>query len=142
MGNICDPCSTPKQRSSLPPKSSFTNGSGLLSDKTTVVLYDDDSDSDEEWFDALQELDFESIFDVSPEELKILRDDIKEKFPNDHSYLSDAYILSVASKPYSKNMSIRRPLEVRQTKKKQKQMFVAVFAPLDFCALFLLLLEF
>ena len=55
----------------------------------------------------------EETFDVTDEELKILKDHITNKFPGtDSDYLSDAYIRSVASKPYSKNMSIRRPLEV------------------------------
>jgi len=79
---------------------------------------------DEIWYDALMEHennnddhnnnnDNEEIFHVLPEEVSILKTDLAKKFPNDCHYLSDAYILSVASKPYSKDMSVRRPLEVR-----------------------------
>ena len=71
--------------------------------------------SSDVWYDALMEHEWlnEETFDVTDEELKILKDHITKKFPGtDSNYLSDAYIRSVASKPYSKNMSIRRPLEV------------------------------
>ena len=56
--------------------------------------------------------DEEEAFYVSPEELAILKDELAKEFPNDNDYMSDAYLLSVASKPYSKDMTIRRPLEV------------------------------
>ena len=55
----------------------------------------------------------EETFDVTDEELQTLKQHIANKFPGtDADYLSDAYIRSVASKPYSNNMSIRRPFEV------------------------------
>ena len=72
------------------------------------------------WHDALMEHDWivgEETFEVTDEELHILKEHLAEKFPGaDANYLSDAYIRSVASKPYSKNMSIRRPLEVRKSR--------------------------
>ena len=56
--------------------------------------------------------DVEGTFAVTDEEMAQVRAELKSQFPNDHSYLSDAYILSVASKPYSKDLTRRRPLEV------------------------------
>jgi|Transcript_13195 hypothetical protein len=49
-------------------------------------------------------------FPVSAEELSIIRAELASDFPDDYLYLSDAYILSVASKPYSKDPTVRRPL--------------------------------
>ncbi|GMH76701.1 hypothetical protein TrVE_jg10358 [Triparma verrucosa] len=49
-------------------------------------------------------------FEVSDEELTLIRAEIALKFPSELHYLSPAYILSVASKPYSKNPKVRRPL--------------------------------
>lgn len=71
--------------------------------------------NDDEFKDALEEEEVEGSgnFDVSEEELSIIRAELACEFPEDYKYLSDAYILSVASKPYSKDPSIRRPLEVR-----------------------------
>jgi len=43
--------------------------------------------------------------------MSILRAELACEFPDDYTYLSDAYIKSVASKPYSKDPTIRRPLE-------------------------------
>jgi hypothetical protein len=72
--------------------------------------------NDDEFKDALEEEDItgEGTFEVTQEELAIIRAELACEFPEDYSYLSDAYILSVASKPYSKDPTIRRPLEVRQ----------------------------
>lgn len=53
----------------------------------------------------------ETIFDVSIEELSIIRAELACDFPDDYLYLSDDYIISVASKPYSKDPTIRRPLD-------------------------------
>eukprot|EP00546_Thalassionema_frauenfeldii_P007431 CAMPEP_0178912790 /NCGR_PEP_ID=MMETSP0786-20121207/10468_1 /TAXON_ID=186022 /ORGANISM="Thalassionema frauenfeldii, Strain CCMP 1798" /LENGTH=374 /DNA_ID=CAMNT_0020585431 /DNA_START=190 /DNA_END=1314 /DNA_ORIENTATION=- len=59
----------------------------------------------------------ESVFDVTDDELKTLREDLQLNYPKEEcDYMSDAYLLSVASKPYSKNMSIRRPLEYTMEK--------------------------
>ena len=67
---------------------------------------------DDEFKDAVEDEEVDGSFPVSPEELSIIRAELACEFPEDYSYLSDSYILSVASKPYSKDPSIRRPLEV------------------------------
>lgn len=73
-----------------------------------------ETENDDDFKDALEEeeADGEGNFEVSQEELSIVRAELACEFPEDYNYLSDAYILSVASKPYSKDPSIRRPLEV------------------------------
>lgn len=53
----------------------------------------------------------EKTFDVSHEELSLIRAKISETFPEDYENLSDGYICSVASKPYSKDPTVRRPVE-------------------------------
>jgi len=53
----------------------------------------------------------EGEFEVTKEEMSILRAELASDFPDDYTYLSDDYIKSVASKPYSKDPTIRRPLE-------------------------------
>lgn len=40
-----------------------------------------------------------------------MKAELATSYPEQLNYLTDAYILSVASKPYSKDTSIRRPLE-------------------------------
>ena len=67
-------------------------------------------------FEADTEAEFDGTFEVTAEELTIIRAELASEFPEDYNYLSDAYILSVASKPYSKDPSIRRPLEYSQSK--------------------------
>ncbi len=74
---------------------------------------------DNDFEDALQEDADEGVrgeFAVTDEELAILRAAIATDFPDDATYLSDAYIRSVASKPYSKDPKKRRPLEYSQEK--------------------------
>jgi len=74
---------------------------------------------DDEFEDAVEEEDVEDSsndFKVTPEELSIIRAELACEFPEDYDYLSDAYVLSVASKPYSKDPSIRRPLEYSMEK--------------------------
>lgn len=61
-------------------------------------------------------LEKEKTFPVSKEELATIRSSLAESFPSDASYLSDDYILSVASKPYSKDPTIRRPIEYSTSK--------------------------
>lgn len=75
--------------------------------------------SDDDFKDAVEEedVDVEGNFPVTKEELAIIRAELACEFPEDYNYLSDAYILSVASKPYSKDPTVRRPLEVRQAMK-------------------------
>ena len=46
-------------------------------------------------------------FDVSDIELAAIKTSLKADFGMDMAYLSDDYIKSVASKPYSKDKSIR-----------------------------------
>lgn len=78
-----------------------------------------DAEVDDEFEDAVQEDADEGIkgeFKVTQEELSIIRADLATEYPDDYLYLSDAYILSVASKPYSKDPTIRRPLEYSQEK--------------------------
>lgn len=71
----------------------------------------------DEFEDALDEEALgDGTFAVTAEELTIIRAELASEFPEDFLYLSDAYILSVASKPYSKDPSIRRPLEYSQSK--------------------------
>ena len=43
--------------------------------------------------------------------LALLVAELATSYPEQLNYLTDAYILSVASKPYSKDTSVRRPLE-------------------------------
>lgn len=74
---------------------------------------------DDEFEDAVEEDADEGVkgcFEVTTEELAIIRAELACEFPEDYTYLSDAYILSVASKPYSKDPTIRRPLEYSQEK--------------------------
>lgn len=74
--------------------------------------------NDDEFKDALEdeEVDADGNFHVTPEELSIIRAELASDFPDDYDYLSDAYVLSVASKPYSKDPSVRRPLEYSMEK--------------------------
>lgn len=73
-----------------------------------VILQEAD---DDEFKDAVEEEEVDGSFPVSQEELSIIRAELACEFPEDYSYLSDSYIISVASKPYSKDPTIRRPLE-------------------------------
>ena len=65
-----------------------------------------------------EEVESEKTFDVSAEELSIIKADLAMDYPEDYSSLSDAYIESVASKPYSKDPSVRRPIEYTTKKLK------------------------
>jgi CRAL/TRIO domain len=75
---------------------------------------------DDEFEDAVEEEEQDDAVDgqfaVSKEELAIIRAELACEFPEDYTYLSDAYVLSVASKPYSKDPTIRRPLEYSMEK--------------------------
>uniref|UniRef100_A0A7S2GX91 CRAL-TRIO domain-containing protein n=1 Tax=Helicotheca tamesis TaxID=374047 RepID=A0A7S2GX91_9STRA len=70
----------------------------------------------EDEFEDAVESDQSSGFEVTAEEMSIIRAELACEFPDDYKYLSDAYIRSVASKPYSKDPSIRRPLEYTMEK--------------------------
>jgi hypothetical protein len=73
---------------------------------------------DDDFKDAVEEEEVpDGNFPVTPEEMSIIRAELACEFPEDYSYLSDAYVLSVASKPYSKDPAVRRPLEVRMNTK-------------------------
>mmetsp|Transcript_26763 Transcript_26763/g.56891 ORF Transcript_26763/g.56891 Transcript_26763/m.56891 type:complete len:338 (-) Transcript_26763:379-1392(-) len=67
-----------------------------------------------------EEIDEESVasgeFEVTKEEMSIIRAELACEFPEDYTYMSDAYVKSVASKPYSKDPTIRRPLEYTMEK--------------------------
>jgi len=71
---------------------------------------------DDDFKDAVEEEEVDGCFPVSREELSIIRAELACEYPEDYSYLSDSYILSVASKPYSKDPSVRRPLEYTMEK--------------------------
>jgi len=76
---------------------------------------------EDEFEDALDENktdgpDKSGNFEVSIEELSILRAELACEFPEDYNYLSDQYITSVASKPYSKDPTVRRPIEYTMEK--------------------------
>ena len=79
------------------------------------------SNLDADFKAAVQEAEdaVDGEFKVSKEELTILRAHLATEFPEDCNYLSDDYILSVASKPYSKDPTIRRPLDYSQEKLSQ-----------------------
>lgn len=100
------------------------NWLGYGSEEATPELSSEDAEkakdmvgaeTGDDFKDALEEDDVDSgkTFDVSAEELTIIRKELETQFPEDSAYFSDAYILSVASKPYSKDPTKRRPLEVR-----------------------------
>jgi hypothetical protein len=80
-----------------------------------------ENEANSEFEDAVQEDEDEGItgeFRVTDEELAILRAGLAMEFPEDFLYLSDSYLLSVASKPYSKDPTKRRPLDYSQEKLK------------------------
>lgn len=86
----------------------FDGGIGTTSSSVNSIR------SSDEWHDALQEFqeEEETSFFVSAAELMSVRKLLKASFPQDSNYMDDDYIISVASKPYSKDMTRRRPLEV------------------------------
>jgi len=142
MGNICDCCRKGQRR---PPQSPSISSSLRLDFSTSrersnsvtllhcVPIPLDDDWADEIWYDAV-EMDggsasrdegddgdghgahHEKVFEVTPQELSILKEQLAKEFPQDATYMSDAYLSSVASKPYSKDMSIRRPLDYTMEK--------------------------
>ena len=118
MGNCCTWC--------CGKSSNATTRAGAL-----MIPLVDDEWADEIWYDALEYHDdhehpddgdndkrraTELVFEVSDQEVRTLREALAEKFPQDAHYMSDAYLRSVASKPYSKDMSRRRPLEYSMEK--------------------------
>jgi hypothetical protein len=85
---------------------------GMTAEEATKAISEEANDDD--FKDAVEdeEVEGDKTFEVSKEELSLIRAELASDFPDDYNYLSDAYILSVASKPYSKDPSVRRPLEV------------------------------
>jgi len=71
--------------------------------------------AEDEFVDAVED-GKEKTFEVTSEELSVIRAELACEFPDDYNYLSDDYVLSVASKPYSKDMTKRRPLEYTMEK--------------------------
>lgn len=73
---------------------------------------------DDEFQDAVEGEDegIKGEFEVKPEEISLLKGALASEFPEDFDYMSEAYIQSVASKPYSKDPTTRRPLEYSQEK--------------------------
>lgn len=74
---------------------------------------------DNDFKNAVEEAEVDGEFKVTPEELSKLKAHLATEFPEDADYLSEAYIRSVASKPYSKDPTVRRPLEYSQEKLSQ-----------------------
>ncbi len=60
----------------------------------------------------------EKTFDVTKEEISLIRADLASDYPEDYQSISETYIESVASKPYSKDPSVRRPIEYSTKKLK------------------------
>lgn len=97
----------------------------LLSDDEVQKVHEDivhgDQDVEDEFEDAVDGEatnvpDKAGNFAVTGEEMKIIRAELACEFPQDYTYLSDAYVKSVASKPYSKDPTVRRPLEYTMEK--------------------------
>lgn len=83
-------------------------------DKEEVTHDIQEAASSDDFKNAVKEDSDEGIegtFEVTDDEMKTIRDAITKDYPNDASYLSDAYMYSVASKPYSKDPTSRRPLD-------------------------------
>mmetsp|Transcript_4105 Transcript_4105/g.5389 ORF Transcript_4105/g.5389 Transcript_4105/m.5389 type:complete len:340 (-) Transcript_4105:136-1155(-) len=88
-------------------------------DESEIAEQMSKAEEDEDFKDAVAEDEDEGIdgtFKVTDAELAIIRASLTTEFPEDSQYLSDAYILSVACKPYSKDPTNRRPLEYSQEK--------------------------
>eukprot|EP00567_Pseudictyota_dubia_P014236 CAMPEP_0197439450 /NCGR_PEP_ID=MMETSP1175-20131217/6196_1 /TAXON_ID=1003142 /ORGANISM="Triceratium dubium, Strain CCMP147" /LENGTH=359 /DNA_ID=CAMNT_0042969369 /DNA_START=195 /DNA_END=1274 /DNA_ORIENTATION=- len=96
----------------------------LLTEDEVQKVHDDivhgDQDVEDEFQDAVDGAatgpDESGNFPVTEEEMKSIRAELACEFPEDYTYLSDAYVKSVASKPYSKDPTIRRPLEYTMEK--------------------------
>jgi hypothetical protein len=73
---------------------------------------DPDSNTDDE------KTEIEKTFDVSQDEINNIKNKLETAYPEDYLSLSDDYIRSVASKPYSKNPNVRRPIEYTTQKLK------------------------
>lgn len=87
----------------------------------------EEANDDASFKDAVEEEEVaDGNFEVTPEEMSIIRAELACEFPDDYTYLSDAYVKSVASKPYSKDPTARRPLEVREAESKSNNSFMEI----------------
>ena len=111
MGNYCCCC--------FGSKDPHHKGRDAITSPPPPFLRMDDDWADEIWYDALdthdeddeRHLAEEPTFDVTAAELQTLKTELAKAYPADWQYMDDAYLTSVASKPYSKDMTRRRPLE-------------------------------
>lgn len=111
---------------SSPDRQASIGDAKLLSQDEVKQVHDDivhgDQDVEDEFEDAVDGGEPTNVpdkagnFAVTEEEMKIIRAELACEFPEDYQYLSDAYVKSVASKPYSKDPTIRRPLEYTMEK--------------------------
>ncbi|KAL7510071.1 hypothetical protein ACHAXN_007022 [Cyclotella atomus] len=89
-------------------------------DETTIDAKVSTEELDSAKAEIAEELDDDAVpngeFEVTKEEMSIIRAELACEFPDDYEYLSDAYVKSVASKPYSKDPTVRRPLEYTMEK--------------------------
>lgn len=121
MGNACCSCEERPSKSNL-----IVVPTSKSSKKHRYEeVYDDYESEDDVWFDALQyhedeeqpgfedekQNTGEQSFPVTAQELITLKSELEAKFPQDYGYMDDEYIRSVASKPYSKDLTRRRPIE-------------------------------
>jgi len=88
----------------------------LSRDEAEKEIQDEVDDVFEDAVEEDADEGIEGTFKVTEEEMSIIRAELATEFPEDYMYLSDAYIHSVASKPYSKDPTTRRPLEYSQEK--------------------------
>ena len=99
--------------------SSFFGLGTSVSEEEAQKQINENLDADFKEAVAEAEAAVEGEFTVTPEELSVIRAHLATEFPDDCNYLSDDYILSVASKPYSKDPTIRRPLDYSKDKLSQ-----------------------
>eukprot|EP00590_Aulacoseira_subarctica_P010793 CAMPEP_0172419692 /NCGR_PEP_ID=MMETSP1064-20121228/6085_1 /TAXON_ID=202472 /ORGANISM="Aulacoseira subarctica , Strain CCAP 1002/5" /LENGTH=346 /DNA_ID=CAMNT_0013159275 /DNA_START=55 /DNA_END=1095 /DNA_ORIENTATION=- len=87
--------------------------------KAKSEIYDDEDEFEDAVEERPNEADDNGNFEVTAEEISVIRAELACEFPDDYTYLSESYIKSVASKPYSKDLSKRRPLEYSTEKLSQ-----------------------
>ena len=83
-------------------------------DEVDAAKAEIDNEADD--FDEDDDTPASGEFEVTKEEMSIIRAELACEFPEDYEYLSDAYVKSVASKPYSKDPTKRRPLDYTMEK--------------------------
>lgn len=70
-----------------------------------------ESEGEDKFEDALESVNEDGSWEVTVEELSIVRAELACDFPDDFLSMSDDYIKFLASRPYSKDMTKRRPLD-------------------------------